>query len=68
MQDYKLKPCPFCGGRKIELVEPEYFSAVGFANALRVDKPLQQEKRQRKRRKSGIAVRRSGFPWIRCCR
>lgn len=45
MQDYKLKPCPFCGGRKIELVEPEYFSAVGFANALRVDKPLQQEKR-----------------------
>lgn len=25
MQDYKLKPCPFCGGRKIELVEPEYF-------------------------------------------
>lgn len=30
MQDYKLKPCPFCGGRKIELVEPEYFFGSWF--------------------------------------
>lgn len=30
MQDYKLKPCPFCGGRKIELVEPDYFFGSWF--------------------------------------
>lgn len=30
MQDYNLKPCPFCGGRKIELVEPDYFFGSWF--------------------------------------
>lgn len=30
MQDYKLKPCPFCGGRKIEMVEPDYFFGSWF--------------------------------------
>lgn len=45
MQDYNLKPCPFCGGEKSNWKNLIIFSAVGFANALRVDKPLQQEKR-----------------------
>lgn len=30
MQDYNLKPCPFCGKRKIELVEPDYFFGSWF--------------------------------------
>ena len=30
MQDYNLKPCPFCGERKIELVEPDYFFGSQF--------------------------------------
>nr|DAJ42207.1 MAG TPA: restriction alleviation protein [Caudoviricetes sp.] len=30
MQDCKLKPCPFCGERKIELVEPDYFFGSWF--------------------------------------
>lgn len=30
MQDYKLKPCPFCGKRKIELVDPDYFFGSWF--------------------------------------
>lgn len=25
-----MKPCPFCGGRKIELVEPDYFFGSWF--------------------------------------
>lgn len=30
MQGCKLKPCPFCGERKIELVEPDYFFGSWF--------------------------------------
>nr|DAO92637.1 MAG TPA: restriction alleviation protein [Caudoviricetes sp.] len=30
MQDYNLKPCPFCGERKIELAEPDYFFGSWF--------------------------------------
>ena len=30
MQDYKLKPCPFCGERKIELAEPDYYFGSWF--------------------------------------
>lgn len=30
MEKIKLKPCPFCGKRKIELVEPDYFFGSWF--------------------------------------
>lgn len=59
MQDYKLKPCPFCGGRKIELVEPEYFFGSWFCEctacrqAIAAGKTLEKAMKKWNRRAPG---------------
>jgi Lar family restriction alleviation protein len=59
MQDYKLKPCPFCGGRKIELVEPDYFFGSWFCEctacrqAIAAGKTLEKAMKKWNRRAPG---------------
>lgn len=59
MQDYKLKSCPFCGGRKIELVEPDYFFGSWFCEctacrqAIAAGKTLEKAMKKWNRRAPG---------------
>lgn len=59
MQDYNLKPCPFCGGRKIELVEPDYFFGSWFCEctacrqAIAAGKTLEKAMKKWNRRAPG---------------